>query len=79
MFGNSELVSSSLSVCTNTTDLLQVLKAYETLGFEMLLQAFNDEKYLEKLTGLDQLYAEGQAALESVDWDEEDSEEGEGF
>jgi ubiquitin-like modifier-activating enzyme ATG7 len=40
----------------------------------MLLKAFNDQKYLETLTGLDKLYDEGEAALESVDWDEDDDE-----
>jgi ubiquitin-like modifier-activating enzyme ATG7 len=40
----------------------------------MLLKAFNDVKYLETLTGLDKLYEEGQAALDSVDWDEEEDE-----
>lgn len=37
----------------------------------MLLRAFNEEKFLEKLTGLDELYKEGEAALENVDWDVE--------
>jgi hypothetical protein len=54
----------------------QVLKAYETQGFSMLLEAFNDTKYLERLTGLDQLHIEGEAALESVDWDNDDEEAG---
>ena len=54
----------------------QVLKAYESQGFEMLLQAFNDTKYLERLTGLDKLYDEGEAALESLDWDEDEDEGG---
>jgi ubiquitin-like modifier-activating enzyme ATG7 len=40
----------------------------------MLLQAFNEQGYLEKLTGLDKLYDEGEAALEAVDWDEDDDE-----
>ena len=40
----------------------------------MLLKAFNDQKYLETLTGLDKLYAEGEEALQSIDWDEEDEE-----
>ena len=35
----------------------------------MMLKAFNDVKYLPALTGLDQLYAEGEAALEMVEWD----------
>jgi len=38
----------------------------------MLLKAFNEIKYLEELTGLNKLYDEGEAALETVDWDEED-------
>jgi len=32
-------------------------------------------KYLRTLTGLDKLYAEGEKALEDVDWDVEDEEE----
>lgn len=51
-----------------------MLKAYEERGFEFLAEAFNDSKYLERLTGLDKLYAEGEAALEQVDWDEDDDE-----
>ena len=54
--------------------LVQVIKAYETQGFDMLLKAFNEPGYLEALTGLDQLHAEGEAALEAVDW-EEDAED----
>jgi hypothetical protein len=38
----------------------------------MLLHAFNEPGYLEKLMGLDKLHGDGEAALESVDWDEED-------
>ncbi|KAF8548892.1 E1-like protein-activating [Imleria badia] len=52
-----------------------VLRAYESEGFGMLLRAFNESGYLEGLTGLDQLYKEGEGALESVDWEEEEGEE----
>jgi ubiquitin-like modifier-activating enzyme ATG7 len=38
----------------------------------MMLQALDEPGYLEKLTGLDKLYDEGEAALVPVDWDEED-------
>ena len=41
----------------------------------MMLKAFNEAGYLEKLTGLDQLYEQGEGALESVDWDEEDEDD----
>lgn len=57
-----------------TLSFPQVLQAYEKDGFEMMLNAFNDQKYLPALTGLDKLYDEGEAALESVDWDEEDED-----
>ena len=49
-----------------------MLKAYEEQGFDVLLKAFNEVGFLEKLTGLDKLHAEGEDALEAVDWDEED-------
>lgn len=38
----------------------------------MLRKAFDDAKYLEQITGLDKLQADTEAALEAVDWDEED-------
>jgi len=50
--------------------LWQVLKAYETQGFAMLLKAFNESGFLESLTGLDKLHAEGEQALEAIDWEE---------
>ena len=53
---------------------MQVINAYETQGFEMMLKAFNDQGYLEKLTGLDKLYEEGDAAFDSVDWEVGDEE-----
>ena len=52
-----------------------MLKAYEERGFDFLVEAFNDSKYLERLTGLDKLYAEGEAALDNVDWEEDDESE----
>lgn len=38
----------------------------------MLSKAFSDAKYLEQLTGLDKLYDESEAAMESLDWDEDE-------
>lgn len=54
-----------------------MVKAYNEQGWPLLLRAFNESDFLEKLTGLDELHKEGDALLESVDWDEED-EGGEG-
>jgi len=63
------LVGAAYDKCTGCSET--VLKAYETQGFDMLLKAFNETKYLEKLTGLDKLFDESEAALESVEWEEE--------
>ena len=41
----------------------------------MMLNAFNDPKYLERLTGLDKLYEDGEKALEDVEWVEEGNDE----
>ncbi|KAJ7065005.1 hypothetical protein C8F01DRAFT_1129104 [Mycena amicta] len=75
-FRNLHIVGAAYHRCTGCSET--VLKAYETEGFDMILQALNDDKYLPRLTGLDKLYAEGQKALEEVDWDIDDGE-GEDF
>ncbi|KAJ7211241.1 hypothetical protein GGX14DRAFT_449600, partial [Mycena pura] len=72
-FRNLHIVGAAYGRCTGCSE--SVLKAYEAQGFDMILQAINDDKYLQKLTGLDKLYAEGEKALEDVDWDVEDEEE----
>ncbi|KAH8827851.1 hypothetical protein DL96DRAFT_1497247 [Flagelloscypha sp. PMI_526] len=72
-FRNLPVVGRAYERCTGCSEI--VLKAYETQGFDMFLQAFNDLKYLEKLTGLDKLHEESAAVLESmesVDWDEDE-------
>jgi len=51
------------------------VSAYEKEGYEMLSKAFEDAKYLERVTGLDKLYEESEALLESVDWAEEEGED----
>ncbi|PPQ66819.1 hypothetical protein CVT24_008678 [Panaeolus cyanescens] len=76
-FKTIPLVGAKYDRCTGCSET--VLKAYETQGFDMLLQAFNDTKYLEKLTGLDKLFAETEAALESVEWAGEGDDDGDDF
>ncbi|KAI0299660.1 E1-like protein-activating [Multifurca ochricompacta] len=73
-FRTMPIVGAAFDRCTGCSET--VLKAYETQGFEMLLRAFNKTGYLENLTGLDKLHAEGEQALEAVDWDEEEEEKG---
>lgn len=72
-FRNLLITGAAYDRCTGCSET--VLKAYEERGFDFLLEAFNDSKFLERLTGLDKLYAEGEAALDNVDWEEEDEED----
>lgn len=51
----------------------QVVNAYREEGFEMLLQAFNDASYLERLTGLDLLKEESERLMEGMEsWSDEE-------
>ncbi|KAG2131711.1 uncharacterized protein EDB93DRAFT_1331799 [Suillus bovinus] len=71
-FRNLPITGAAYDKCTGCSET--VLKAYEEQGFDMLLKAFNEPGFLEKLTGLDKLYSEGDAIVESVDWEEEDED-----
>ncbi len=77
--GCSETVRLAVPTMSGMADLMtiffwswQVIRAYETEGFGMLSKAFNESGFLESLTGLDKLHAEGEQALEAVDWEEEE-------
>lgn len=50
----------------------QVVEAYEKGGYEFLLNAINDDKFLETVTGLTEMFAETQDV--DVEWDEEGAE-----
>ncbi|KAI0826044.1 E1-like protein-activating [Irpex lacteus] len=69
-FRNMPIKGAAYSRCTGCSDT--VLEAYEKGGFDVLLRAFNEPKFLETLTGLDKLYDEGEAALDNVEWDVEE-------
>jgi len=72
-FRNMPITGAAYDKCTGCSET--VIKAYETEGFDMLLKAFNEQGFLETLTGLDKLYDEGEAALEAVGWDEDEGED----
>ncbi|KAI0784016.1 E1-like protein-activating [Abortiporus biennis] len=72
-FRNVPIVGDSYDRCTGCSE--KVIQAYENEGFDMLLKAFNEPGYLEKLTGLDKLYEEGEGVLDDVDWEVEDEDE----
>ncbi|KJA17472.1 hypothetical protein HYPSUDRAFT_46420 [Hypholoma sublateritium FD-334 SS-4] len=71
-FKTMPLVGAAYDRCTGCSEI--VLQAYEKDGFPMLLQAFNDIKYLETLTGLDKLFEEGESAINDIDWHEEEDD-----
>ncbi|KAN0063852.1 Autophagy protein 7 [Thecaphora frezii] len=74
-FNNLLVVGQAYDRCTGCS--AAVVEAYRQGGFEMLLRAFNEDKYLEKLTGLDKMYAEAEEMEAALDWDD-DEDEGEG-
>ncbi|KAF9268423.1 E1-like protein-activating [Marasmius fiardii PR-910] len=76
-FRNLPIVGAAYDKCTGCSET--VLQAYEREGFDMMVKAFNDPKYLEKLTGLDKLYDDSEKALEDVDWAEGGEEDGDDF
>ncbi|CAE6510820.1 unnamed protein product [Rhizoctonia solani] len=73
-FNNKLITGAAYDKCTGCSET--ILKEYESRGFEMALRAFNETGYLEKLTGLDKLHADSEAAMESVNWVEEGEGEG---
>lgn len=72
-FNTLRVVGQAYDRCTGCS--AAVVEAYRSMGFEMLLKAFNEEQYLERLTGLDKMYKEAEELEANVDWDVEDDEE----
>lgn len=53
-----------------------MLEAFKKDGFELVRQACEDAKHLERVTGLDKLEEETEKMLaEGVDWEEGDEDE----
>ncbi|KAG8876401.1 Autophagy protein 7 [Tulasnella sp. 331] len=69
-FNNMLITGGAFGNCTGCSE--PILNAYEKDGFPMLLKVFNELGYLEKISGLDKLHDAGDAAMESVDWDEDE-------
>ncbi|KAJ1018159.1 hypothetical protein NDA16_005025 [Ustilago loliicola] len=72
-FNTLRVVGQAYDRCTGCS--ASVIEAYRSSGFEMLLRAFNEDKYLEQLTGLDKMYEEAEELEAAVDWDVEDEDE----
>ncbi|CBQ69836.1 probable APG7-component of the autophagic system [Sporisorium reilianum SRZ2] len=75
-FNTLRVVGQAYDRCTGCS--AAVVDAYRSSGFDMLLKAFNEDKFLEELTGLDQMYKEAEELEAAVDWDVEDDDEEEG-
>lgn len=75
-FNTLRVVGQAYDRCTGCS--AAVVDAYRTEGFEMILRAMNEDKYLEHLTGLDKMYQEADEMEAAVDWDVQDDED-EGF
>ncbi|SCV70577.1 BQ2448_3339 [Microbotryum intermedium] len=70
-FENLKITGQAYDKCTGCSR--HIVEAYEKEGFAMLVQAFEDAKYLERLTGLDKIEEETERMMEGMEeWDEED-------
>lgn len=72
-FNTLRVVGQAYDRCTGCS--ASVVQAYDSMGFDMLRRAFNEEQYLEQLTGLDKMYEEADELEAAVDWDVEDEDE----
>ncbi|GAA5971784.1 hypothetical protein JCM3765_003213, partial [Sporobolomyces pararoseus] len=69
-FNNLKITGQAYNRCTGCSDTM--LEAFKRDGFELVRQACEDAKYLERVTGLDKLEEETEKMLaEGVDWEEE--------
>lgn len=71
-FRNDAMIGHAFDKCTACSPT--VMGAFRERGFSFLLTAFNQATYLEDLTGLTQMHAETEAALEDVGLFDEDDE-----
>lgn len=71
-FNTLRVVGQAYDRCTGCS--AAVVDAYRAKGFDMLLKAFNEDKYLEQLTGLDKMYQEAEELEAAVDWDVEEDD-----
>ncbi|GAA94304.1 glycoside hydrolase family 12 protein [Mixia osmundae IAM 14324] len=66
-FETLKITGQAYDKCTGCSQT--IVNEYLKRGFEMVLDVCADGKALERMTGLDKLHAETEAAMESLDWD----------
>lgn len=64
---------AAFSRCTGCGDA--VLEAYERDAWTLVRSACDETGYLERLSGLDELYREGESAIGDVEWVDEEDED----
>ncbi|EKM57005.1 uncharacterized protein PHACADRAFT_254465 [Phanerochaete carnosa HHB-10118-sp] len=72
-FRTIPLRGAAFSRCTGCGDA--VLEAYERDAWSLVQSACGEPGFLERLTGLDELYREGEEAVGDVEWADEDDED----
>lgn len=73
MYRNDVMIGQAFDKCTACSST--VLDAFRERGFSFLHEAFNRATYLEDLTGLTQMHAETEAALEDISLLDDDAED----
>lgn len=63
-FSQLRITGQAYALCTGCSPA--VVGAYEREGWAMLAQAFEEAKFLERLTGLDEMVREGERAMEAM-------------
>ena len=77
-FATESLRGAAFARCTACSDtVVQALNDPAEGGFNFLMRAFNGGAYLEDLTGLTELHKSAEAALASVDFFDDEDEDGE--
>jgi len=71
-FNNLLVTGAAYERCTACSEI--VIVEYERKGFNMLIEAFNDAMYLERLTGLDKMKEQTDAVLDDVEWASEEDD-----
>ncbi|TRM69789.1 hypothetical protein BD626DRAFT_18463 [Schizophyllum amplum] len=76
-FRNMGITGEAYDRCTGCSE--KMLTQFESDPVGTVINACNDTKYLEKVTGLDKLYEEGKAALEAMEAEALDMSDGDDF
>ncbi|KAL7007154.1 Autophagy protein 7 [Cystobasidiomycetes sp. EMM_F5] len=71
-FNTLKITGQAYSNCTACSD--KMVNAYREQGFELLRNAFDDAKHLERVTGLDKLQEETEKVLQAVEWEEDEDD-----